>query len=59
MESNADRFRFAGWPEPAKPKGVQHRGIPEGGQWCTDNDCPCQFYREGDGPYVVPQRDDV
>jgi hypothetical protein len=48
MESNANRFRFAGWPEPSKP---QHRGISGGGQYCTDNDCRCQQYDWKQGPY--------
>ena len=34
MESNADRFRFVGWPEPAKIKGEVGR--------C---DCGASYYR--------------
>jgi hypothetical protein len=29
-----------------------HRGIGRGSQYCTDNDCRCQSYERGTGPYL-------
>lgn len=32
------------------PQRKPHRGLGHG-QWCSDNDCDCQFYSAGAGPY--------